>query len=296
MRARPSHYNTRYKHDLTPQQERVLRLIAGGRTNAEIADSLGLTIDGVKWHVREILAKLELESREDAAAWWRAYRRPAARASRMLQGFSHAGAWKIGIASVTVAGIGTVAAFALLVVRGGPGADGAEGMPACPAGNLDWRAQVQRHGDVTVYRLSISLRDEQWYDHVLKVVGLGHPVTAPCQLNTNAGFQLFDNGEPVEGANGKPEPPRRVPVNGVTGNPATIPVSVTVDKGRIVPIAEAEFSNWCAGPAKLLIEATMPAIRPGGPPTVSTSLGTGVEDLPPCVDASAPAMFSVRAP
>ena len=296
MQARPSHYKTRYKHDLTPQQERVLRLIASGQTNAEIAGALGLSIDGVKWHVREILAKLELDSREDAAEWWRAYRRPSARANRMMHAVVHAAAWKVGIASLGVAGFAGLGAIALMVASNRSDEGGPNGLPACPAGNLDWHAQTQRQGDVTLYRLSISLRDEHWYDHVLKVVGLGHPVSAPCQVNADAGFQLLNAGEPDEGSNGKPEPPRQVPVAGDAGNVVTVQVAVTLNKGEIVRIAEGELSNWCAGPAKLLVEANLPAIRRDGPPTVSTSLGTAIDDLPLCVDASAPPAFTVRTP
>ena len=64
-----------------------MELLARGQTNAEIAERMGLTLDGAKWHVREILSKLNLESREDAAAYWRDYNRPLARISRVIAGF-----------------------------------------------------------------------------------------------------------------------------------------------------------------------------------------------------------------
>ena len=295
MQSRPSHYNTRYKHDLTPQQERVLGLIAAGRTNAEIADSLGLSLDGVKWHVREILAKLNLDSREEAAAWWGECRRPSARAGRLLHGMVHVAAWKVGLASAGVLAAGCIAMAAGLAVRGG-GSDDTGSLRACPPSDLTWRAQTQRVGDVTVYRLSISLRDERWYDRVLGVVGLGHAVDGACRLTAEAGFELLDAGEPVDGPSGKPGPPRRLPVVGVVGNPSTLPVSVTVEKGKDVRIAEGELSNWCAGPAKLFIEASVPAVRKDGPPTVSTSLGTDVAVLPGCMDSAAPPRLEVHAP
>lgn len=73
---RPTHLETRYKHDLSPRQREVLELIARGKTNAEIADELGISLDGAKYHVREILAKLGVESREEAAQEWRRMRSP----------------------------------------------------------------------------------------------------------------------------------------------------------------------------------------------------------------------------
>ena len=86
MVTRPAHYNTRYKFDLSPRQREVLDLIARGRTNPEIADTLGVSLDGAKYHVREILAKLDVESREEAAMFWRSYNRPMARLERALSG------------------------------------------------------------------------------------------------------------------------------------------------------------------------------------------------------------------
>ena len=57
--------------DLSATQRRVLSLVAEGRTNAQIAQSLGISLDGAKWHVREILSKLNVDTREEAADAWR---------------------------------------------------------------------------------------------------------------------------------------------------------------------------------------------------------------------------------
>ena len=57
--------------DITPRQAEVLRLIERGLTNGEIAIELGITLDGVKFHVSEILAKLGVSSREEAVGAWR---------------------------------------------------------------------------------------------------------------------------------------------------------------------------------------------------------------------------------
>src|SRR5690606_22822895 len=58
------------------RQEQVLRLIERGMTNGQIATELGITLDGVKFHVSEILSKLEVGSREEAVAVWRSSRAP----------------------------------------------------------------------------------------------------------------------------------------------------------------------------------------------------------------------------
>ena len=75
MLERTRHYNTAGKDDLTPRQREVLALVALGRTNPEIAEQLGISLEGAKYHVREIMAKLEVDSREETADWWRAERR-----------------------------------------------------------------------------------------------------------------------------------------------------------------------------------------------------------------------------
>lgn len=54
--------------DLTPREREVLRLIARGKTNQEIADELVIEVGTVKNHVHSILSKLNVNSRHDAAA------------------------------------------------------------------------------------------------------------------------------------------------------------------------------------------------------------------------------------
>ncbi len=116
---RPAHYNTRYKHDLTPRQREVLELIVRGRTNAEIAQRLGLSLDGAKWHVGEILSKLNLDSREQAADYWRDYKRPMARLACTFAAISMAGALKVGLAGGAALGVAGIAVAAVIALRGG---------------------------------------------------------------------------------------------------------------------------------------------------------------------------------
>ena len=63
-RGRPKHPDI-----LTPREWEVLGHIREGRSNEQIAERLGISIDGVKYHVSGILGKLALDNRHDAARW-----------------------------------------------------------------------------------------------------------------------------------------------------------------------------------------------------------------------------------
>ncbi|HJE15557.1 MAG TPA: response regulator transcription factor [Lapidilactobacillus dextrinicus] len=55
--------------DLTAREREVLMLIAKGKSNKEIADELFITLKTVKTHVSNILAKLQVEDRTQAAIY-----------------------------------------------------------------------------------------------------------------------------------------------------------------------------------------------------------------------------------
>lgn len=57
------------KHDLTPREVEVLRLLASGRTNHEIAETLVVSDETVKTHVGNILTKLHLAHRAQAVIY-----------------------------------------------------------------------------------------------------------------------------------------------------------------------------------------------------------------------------------
>lgn len=54
---------------LTPRESQVLRLIAMGLSNQEIADSLAISVETVKEHVQNLLRKMSLNDRTQAAVW-----------------------------------------------------------------------------------------------------------------------------------------------------------------------------------------------------------------------------------
>ncbi|MEV5750348.1 response regulator transcription factor [Actinoallomurus sp. NPDC052308] len=62
--------------DLSAREAEVMDLIAGGRSNGEIARELFLSEKTVKNHVNRIYAKLKVGSRAAAITLWQAGRRP----------------------------------------------------------------------------------------------------------------------------------------------------------------------------------------------------------------------------
>ena len=56
---------------LTGREREVLQLMAQGKTNAQIADTLVVSVAAVKYHVGNILSKLDLSNRTEAAAYAR---------------------------------------------------------------------------------------------------------------------------------------------------------------------------------------------------------------------------------
>jgi hypothetical protein len=49
----------------------VLELLFEGKTNAELAQALGISVAGVRWQVSELLGETGLQDRQALAAWWR---------------------------------------------------------------------------------------------------------------------------------------------------------------------------------------------------------------------------------
>src|ERR1044072_4621473 len=64
----------RYADLLTPAEWRTVHAVQHGMTNAEIARRRGVSVDAVKYHVANALAKLGLADRKALRAWFRAPR------------------------------------------------------------------------------------------------------------------------------------------------------------------------------------------------------------------------------
>ncbi len=58
-----------HEHGLTHRELQVLRHLALGLSNKEIARSLGISVETVKEHVQNLLRKLQVSERTQAAVW-----------------------------------------------------------------------------------------------------------------------------------------------------------------------------------------------------------------------------------
>ncbi len=126
MRERTGTRVHRDAFHLTPRQEEVVGLMAKGYTNAQIADALGITLDGAKAHVSEIISRLGVATREEAVATWR----EASRRS-WPGGLAGLGLVKVGgvTAGVMAAGL---AVLATIVWWTGSDEGDTPGLVACP--------------------------------------------------------------------------------------------------------------------------------------------------------------------
>ncbi len=100
-----------YPDILTPREWEVLALLRLELSNPEIAERLGISRDGAKYHVSQILGKLGLESREQAGRWQYEDARPwwATAFAPFLPAWRRAGALASGAS-------GTAARAALFIV------------------------------------------------------------------------------------------------------------------------------------------------------------------------------------
>ena len=114
----------------TPRQRQVLDLLAQRRTNGEIATALGISLDGAKWHVSEVMTKLGTSSRDEAAEYWRAYNRMPLRFSRAMRALVAALSLRMALVAVGALVVVGVVVLAIFLVADLGADDGSQ-----PAGS-----------------------------------------------------------------------------------------------------------------------------------------------------------------
>ena len=58
------------RETLTEREKAMLAALAKGRTNTELATELGISINTVKFHLRNLYEKLDLKNRSQAIAFF----------------------------------------------------------------------------------------------------------------------------------------------------------------------------------------------------------------------------------
>ena len=116
----------------TPRQREVLDLLVKGRTNGEIASALGISLDGAKWHVSEIITRLGVDTRDEAAEYWRHRNGLRMRFTRVLQALFSSNVLKVVGATAAVGAF--IVASALVVFALNDSGDGSPqaGAPTPP--------------------------------------------------------------------------------------------------------------------------------------------------------------------
>src|SRR5262245_31052602 len=113
----PSHMRTARVPEWTPRQREVLDLLVRGRTNTQIAEQLGISLDGAKWHVSEIITSLGVDSRDEAAEYWREYNGLRLRFSRVMSGLFSSSVLKWSAATAFIGGVAVASAMVVYAMR-----------------------------------------------------------------------------------------------------------------------------------------------------------------------------------
>lgn len=123
------HFDRRPPIKWTKRQKEVLDLLVKGYTNRQIGEALGISLDGAKWHVSEIIGTLGVDTREEAADYWREYNGLPARLRRVGAALTGGLAlrWAAAVAGVVV--LAVVAGVVWVTLREA-GGDEAAGTPA----------------------------------------------------------------------------------------------------------------------------------------------------------------------
>jgi DNA-binding CsgD family transcriptional regulator len=139
----------RFERELNERQREVLGLIADGKTNPEIAQHLGITLDGAKWHVSEILTRLGFATREEAGDFWRWRNRPMRRVGRALRPLL---AWPIALGAAAAGVAAVLFGFALF---GAAAIGGGDDVPIVP-GSFYAEARVVERREGAEWKLESS--------------------------------------------------------------------------------------------------------------------------------------------
>ncbi len=185
----------RHPDILTPAEWRVLEELHRGGTNAEIAVRLGVSPNAVKYHISNMLGKLDLEDRHALAVWRgerdgiRTHVRALLALPPALSSLGRTVAWA-GAAGAGVAVLATVAVVVIAVLRGG---DDAPRLPvAREATQMPGPTQVQ---EPTPQPTATEPAATQLASGVVQVSAGGQHSCAVRESGELACWGINDNGQ-----------------------------------------------------------------------------------------------------
>lgn len=174
---------------LTPRQREVLALAARGMTNPEIGERLGISKDGAKWHIGEVLARLDVDTREEAVHLWKRYNGLPYRLHRLARGVVPPGAMRWVVASAGAVAVVSVTVAAIKLSNGGPSESPAAASPVAsntvPAVTSTADAGVAFSSLPTLLQ-SVALAVEG--GNAAAVAEVLHPKPARCSIRGTPGL------------------------------------------------------------------------------------------------------------
>ncbi len=184
-RGRPRHPEI-----LTPRQQDVLALLRRGLTNEEIAEQIGISVDGVKYHVSDILMRLDVPNRYEAARW-----RPAPGWHALLAPFAVVRKARWGVATqaagalVVVAVVAAVALFGWAVLGSDDGDDESSDPLTLAAGEVETgNAELDELIDLLEAQDVDALLERVVYkEGPCEVPGTPFRIGPPCPLGIEVG-------------------------------------------------------------------------------------------------------------
>jgi len=186
----------------------VLLLLREGLSNPQIASRLAISRSGVKYHVSEIISKLGVSSRQEAAAWQQEPPRRLAGLALLLTRASFAA--KTAAAVAIVAALGLVGAFAWSALLNDSA--GRAGVPTVEPTAA--RSEAPLPGD-----LAAGTPPERWGDFVLAqdqaalIRSVERPAPASSSLDRE-GRGLLDYPTPYSTSESEARADARVPLLG----------------------------------------------------------------------------------
>lgn len=262
MTTHAGHYAPSFDGQLTAKQRKVISLIEQGKTNYEIAQELGVSLEGAKYHVSEILAKLDVNSREDAVRAWREYNSTGARIRRTWAGMAAIPVFRLVLVAAATVPVMLVAVLIVVTRGSGPG-DGSE-LPAAASTET-----------VTATREASS-------------TAAAIPTTPPASTSTVSGAPSSGTAVATLTPGGAtPLPTSAATAAGTPGTVQTTALSVYFLRGedvgpvlREVPatqaVARAAIEQLLAGPAAGEASTGLSSSIPAGTRLLSISISDGV--------------------